>query len=98
MDDMASSRPNPSMSDLRAQMEARVPAMLVQLERFVNTESPSLNNERLDESARVLAEIITEVTKLLQASETSTTSASTVRLQPIARLNAGGGTERKLVD
>lgn len=62
MDDMASSRPNPSMSDLRAQMEAKVPAMLVQLERFVNTESPSLNNERLDESARVLAEIITEVT------------------------------------
>lgn len=62
MDDMASLRPNPSMSDLRAQMEARVPAMLVQLERFVNTESPSLNNERLDESARVLAEIITEVT------------------------------------
>ncbi len=50
------------MSDLRAQMEARVPAMLAQLERLVNTESPSLNNERLDESARVLAEIITEVT------------------------------------
>lgn len=50
------------MSDLRSQMDARVPAMLVQLERFVNTESPSLNRERLEESARVLAEIITEVT------------------------------------
>jgi glutamate carboxypeptidase len=50
------------MSDLQVQLEARVPAMLVQLERLVNTESPSLNNERLDESARVLAEIITEVT------------------------------------
>lgn len=36
--------------------------MLVQLERFVNTESPSLNIERLGESAHVLAEIITEVT------------------------------------
>lgn len=50
------------MSDLREEMDARVPAMLTQLERFVNTESPSLNNEQLDESARVLAEIITEVT------------------------------------
>ncbi len=62
MDDMTSPHPSPSMSDLRSQMDARVPAMLVQLERFVNTESPSLNRERLEESARVLAEIITEVT------------------------------------
>lgn len=54
--------PSPSLSDLRVQMDARVPAMLVQLERFVNTESPSLNIERLGESAHVLAEIITEVT------------------------------------
>lgn len=59
---MTSPHPSPSMSDLRSQMDARVPAMLVQLERFVNTESPSLNRERLEESARVLAEIITEVT------------------------------------
>ena len=36
--------------------------MLSQLERLVNTESPSLNNERLEESARVIAEIFTEVT------------------------------------
>lgn len=33
-------------------------------------------------------EIITEVTKLLQTGETGTATASTVRLQPIARLNA----------
>ncbi|MEO8162532.1 MAG: M20 family metallopeptidase [Ilumatobacteraceae bacterium] len=59
---MASPHLNPSMSDLRVQMDARVPAMLAHLERFVNTESPSLNNDRLDESARVLAEMITEVT------------------------------------
>ncbi|MHB1089707.1 MAG: M20 family metallopeptidase [Ilumatobacteraceae bacterium] len=59
---MVSPRPNPSMSDLRVQMDARVPAMLAQLERFVNTESPSLSIEQLDESAHVLAEIITEVT------------------------------------
>lgn len=50
------------MTDLRLQMDAHVPAMLAQLERLVNTESPSLNNERLEESARVIAEILTEVT------------------------------------
>lgn len=61
MEDMVSPHPGPSLSDLRAQMDERVPAMLAQLERFVNTESPSLNIERLDESARVLAEIITDV-------------------------------------
>lgn len=59
---MVPPHPSPSMSDLREEMDARVPAMLTQLERFVNTESPSLNNEQLDESARVLAEIITTVT------------------------------------
>ncbi|MEO8363590.1 MAG: M20 family metallopeptidase [Ilumatobacteraceae bacterium] len=59
---MASPHPSPSMTDLRQQMDARVPAMLTQLERLVNTESPSLNNERLEESARVIAEILTEVT------------------------------------
>ncbi|MEK7411449.1 MAG: M20 family metallopeptidase [Actinomycetota bacterium] len=62
MGDMVSPQPSPSLSDLRVQMDARVPAMLTQLERFVNTESPSLNIERLDESARILAEIMTEVT------------------------------------
>ncbi|MFA5774886.1 MAG: M20 family metallopeptidase [Ilumatobacteraceae bacterium] len=59
---MASPHPSPSMTDLRRQMDARVPTMLAQLERLVNTESPSLNNERLEESARVIAEIFTEVT------------------------------------
>lgn len=59
---MASPHPSPSMTDLREQMDARVPTMLAQLERLVNTESPSLNNERLEESARVIAEILTEVT------------------------------------
>lgn len=58
---MASPHPHPSMNDLRVEMDARVPMMLEQLERFVNSESPSLNIERLEANARVLAEIITEV-------------------------------------
>jgi glutamate carboxypeptidase len=62
MGDMVSPHRGPSINDLRAQMDARVPAMLKQLERFVNSESPSLNIEKLDENARVLAGIITEVT------------------------------------
>ncbi len=62
MEHMPSPHLSPSMSDLRDQMELRVPTMLTQLERLVNTESPSLNIERLEESARVQADIITEVT------------------------------------
>ena len=62
MGDMVSPQPAPTLAEIRSTLNARVPQMVAQLERLVNAESPSLNIERLEHSARVLAEIITEVT------------------------------------
>ena len=59
---MVSPQPAPTLAEIRSKLDARVPQMVAQLERLVNAESPSLNIERLEHSARVLAEIITEVT------------------------------------
>ena len=42
----------PTASELREQMQARVPQMVEQLGEFVNLESPSLDVEHLQVSAK----------------------------------------------
>lgn len=58
---MVSPPNSPLLSELRAQMQARVPQMIEQLRDFVNLESPSLDTSQLQRSAEFLAELITKV-------------------------------------
>ena len=51
-----------NMSELREQMQARVPQMVEQLGEFVNLESPSLDVEHLQVSAKYLAGLFEKVT------------------------------------
>ena len=52
----------PTASELREQMQARVPQMVEQLGEFVNLESPSLDVEHLQVSAKYLAGLFEKVT------------------------------------
>ena len=52
----------PTASELREQMQARVPQMVEQLGEFVNLESPSLDVEHLEVSAKYLAGLFEKVT------------------------------------
>ena len=52
----------PTASELREQMQARVPQMVEQLGEFVNLESPSLDIEHLQVSAKYLAGLFEKVT------------------------------------
>ena len=51
----------PTASELREQMQARVPQMVEQLGEFVNLESPSLDIEHLQVSAKYLAGLFAKV-------------------------------------
>ena len=51
----------PTASELRKQMQARVPQMVEQLGEFVNLESPSLDIEHLQVSAKYLAGLFAKV-------------------------------------
>ena len=53
---------SPSPSGLLAEMQSRVPQMVEQLGEFVNLESPSLDLEHLQVSAKYLAELFARVT------------------------------------
>ena len=53
---------SPSPSGLLAEMQSRVPQMVEQLGEFVNLESPSLDLEHLQVSAKYLAELFVRVT------------------------------------
>lgn len=52
----------PTASELREQMQARVPQMVEQLGEFVNLESPSLDVDHLQVSAKYLAGLFEKVT------------------------------------
>lgn len=58
----ATTAASPSPTELREQMQSRVPQMVEQLGEFVNLESPSLNVEHLQVSAMYLAELFARVT------------------------------------
>ena len=53
---------SPSPSGLLAEMQSRVPQMVEQLGEFVNLESPSLDLEHLQVSAKYLAQLFVRVT------------------------------------
>jgi glutamate carboxypeptidase len=50
-----------SAADVRAHLDAQASAMINDLEAFVNTESPSLERDCLETSARFLADLMTRV-------------------------------------